>query len=367
MHQAIRPLENHDMSGLDVEDNRRILIVTDAWRPQVNGVVRTLEATAQELTLMGHDVHFLTPADFHSLPCPTYPEIRLSLARKSDVARRIAAIAPDYIHISTEGPLGIAARRYCLTNGFNFTTAYHTKFPDYIKARFGIPIRWTYAFIRWFHQPSQAIMCATPSVASELGTYGLAHSYSWSRGVDVDLFTPSRRLSKTIPAALKDLPKPILLYVGRIAVEKNIEDFLNAKVPGTKVVVGGGPQLEDLRARYPDALFIGPQFGEDLANIYAASDVFVFPSKTDTFGLVLLEALASGTPVAAYPVTGPIDVIGKAAVGCLDNDLDLAIRRALSASRTLCRTYAMQFSWRSSAQQFLGNLVATKINQIVSR
>ncbi|MDA5194815.1 glycosyltransferase family 4 protein [Govanella unica] len=340
---------------------KRVIIVTDAWAPQINGVVRTLEATARELARLGHEVTFITPQSFKSLPCPTYPEIRLSLPLFGQFTRVMEAALGDqedrYIHISTEGPLGLAARAYCLRHGLKFTTAYHTKFPEYVEARFHLPISWTYRFIRWFHRPSAAIMCATAGVAQDLAQHGILHSCRWSRGVDVEHYNPGRRLTAKLPPEFLALPKPVLLYVGRVAVEKNIEAFLDCEAPGSKVVVGAGPQLASLRARYPEVLFLGPRYGDELADLYAASDVFVFPSRTDTFGLVLLEALASGTPVAAYPVTGPLDVIGAGPAGCLDSDLGQAIVGALRRRREDCRAHALSQSWDACARQFLGNLV----------
>ncbi len=330
-----------------------IVIITDAWRPQVNGVVRTLEMTTRELRKRGHTVTLVTPDLFWSVPCPSYPEIRLSLVSRRRLGRTIDAARPDFIHISTEGPLGLAARNYCVSRNLSFTTAYHTKFPDYIHARIRLPIALSYRFIRWFHAPSSAVMCATPSIAGELEQYGIPHTQRWSRGVDVDLFKPAHYPA---PAALAGLPRPILLYVGRVAVEKNIEDFLALPTPGTKVVVGGGPQLNVLRTKYRNAVFVGPKYGEDLAAFYAAANVFVFPSRTDTFGLVLLEALASGTPVAAYPAPGPVDVIGNAPVGGLDTNLESAVRRALGISPARCRDYAMSYTWAACTEQFLANL-----------
>jgi glycosyltransferase involved in cell wall biosynthesis len=334
-------------------DRNRIVIVTDAWRPQVNGVVRTLEMTAAELRQRGYDVTFITPEPFWSLPCPTYPEIRLSLVTRYRVGQMIAAARPNYIHISTEGPLGLAARNYCVSKGLAFTTAFHTKFPEYVHARIRVPINWSYRFIHWFHRASETVMCATPSIAVELADQGIVHTQRWSRGVDVDLFRPDRHEA---PKELDGLAHPILLYVGRVTVEKNIEDFLEIRTTGTKVVVGSGPQLAALKARYPDAHFMGPRYGEDLAAFYAAADVFVFPSRTDTFGLVLLEALASGTPVAAYPAPGPVDVIGTAPVGVLNNDLERAVKDALGISGKQCRDYALNYTWAACTDQFLANL-----------
>lgn len=331
------------------------MIVTDAWRPQMNGVVRTLEATTQCLTALGHQVTMITPAFFRSLPCPTYPEIRLSLAAPKTVGRLIGAAMPDAIHISTEGPLGYAARSHCLKHGLEFTTAFHTKFPEYVRARIGLPVSWTYAALKRFHAPSSAVMCATASLADDLAHHGIHHTKRWSRGVDVDHYRPDRR-GAGLPATLRDMPRPLLLYVGRVAVEKNLEAFLSQKTIGTKLVVGDGPSREHLQQKYPDTHFLGAKFGDDLADLYAAADVFVFPSLTDTFGLVVLEALASGTPVAAYPVTGPKDIIGTHHAGCLDNDLGRAIHGALSVPRENCRRLAMDYTWEICSRQFLANL-----------
>ncbi|HUK06483.1 MAG TPA: glycosyltransferase family 1 protein [Stellaceae bacterium] len=329
----------------------RIALVSDAWRPQMNGVVRTLTKTTAELQALGHDVHTITPEPYPSIACPTYPEIRLALVSGRRIAEALEASSPDAIHISTEGPLGIAVRRYCLRRGLAFTTAFHTRFPEYVWARFRVPLRLTYAFLRRFHGAGQALMVATPAVERELARRGFRNLRRWTRGVDADLFSPDRR------GDWSELPRPIFLTVGRLAVEKNIAAFLDLDLPGCKVVVGDGPQLAELRRRYPKALFIGKREGEELARCYAAADVFVFPSRTDTFGLVLLEALAAGVPVAAYPVAGPIDVIGDAPVGRLDQDLRRAALQCLDVPRKACREYALKFSWRASAEQFLCNLV----------
>ncbi|WP_142850443.1 glycosyltransferase family 1 protein [Telmatospirillum sp. J64-1] len=327
----------------------RIVIVTDAWAPQVNGVVRTLGALVGELQRTGHEVATITPQDFKTMPCPTYPEIRLSLFPRRKLARLIEAARPCAIHIATEGPLGWAARAYCLRKGLPFTTAYHTRFPEYVRARFGIPLAVSYALIRRFHASAATVMVATETVEREIHTWGITRTSRWTRGVDTDLFRPH-------PQQVYDLPRPIFLYVGRLAVEKNIEAFLSLDLPGSKVVVGDGPQRQDLEQKYPGVLFTGAKQGADLAAHYAGADVFVFPSRTDTFGLVLLEALACGLPVAAYPVPGPLDVIGNAEVGCLDEDLRQAAMKALGISREACRSYADNFSWSASAAQFLGNL-----------
>ncbi|SLN32109.1 glycosyltransferase family 4 protein [Oceanibacterium hippocampi] len=334
----------------------RLVLVTDAWHPQVNGVVRTLQAIGDELVAMGHDVVRITPSDFRTLPCPTYPEIRLSLTGRRGVGRRIAAADPDFIHIATEGPLGIAARRYCVGEGLHFTTGFHTRFPEYLRARAPIPLAWSYAFLRWFHGPSSNVMVPTESVRQVLVAQGFDNLRIVSRGVDTELY-------RLAPADAFDLPRPIAINVGRVAVEKNIQAFLDMPFAGSKVVVGDGPMLGHFRRRYPDVIFTGAKFGAELARHYASADVFVFPSRTDTFGLVLLEALAAGTPVAAYPVSGPKDVIGKAAIGCLDDDLAQATRRALQIPREDCRRFALGFSWRAVAESFL-DILAPACGQI---
>ena len=330
----------------------RVLIVSDAWEPQVNGVVRTLQAMRRELSGRGHEVIMLTPDLFHSLPCPTYPEIRLAMAWPRTIGERIAAIAPDAIHLATEGPLCLAARRYCLNNQLAFTTAYHTQFPDYVERRTGIPASAVWRYIRWFHAPAAAVLASTPSIRDQLASHGIGPLAAWGRGVDLAQFTPS-----TSPdPVLVDLPRPVMLYVGRVAVEKNIEAFLMGKHPGTRVVVGDGPARADLAQRYPDALFVGKLDGAALASAYAAADVFVFPSRTDTFGLVIIEALASGVPVAAYPVTGPRDLV-VSGTGALDDDLDRAIATALTCDRAACARYGAGFTWAASADQFVSALV----------
>ncbi|MGH6781265.1 MAG: glycosyltransferase family 4 protein, partial [Sphingomonadaceae bacterium] len=309
----------------------RICIVTDAWEPQVNGVVRTLKAVRAELQAMGHEVLVISPDLFLSLPCPTYPEIRLAMTRTATVGSMIANFAPDAIHLATEGPLCVAARRWCLRRAFPFTTAYHTQFPDYVEKRTGMPAEWVWRYIQWFHGPARAVLASTPSIRRTLADHGIHRLRHWGRGVDLASFRPDA----LPPPAYAGLKRPIQLYVGRVAVEKNIEAFLETDEPGTKVIVGDGPARAELTARYPDAVFLGSLSGEMLAGAYAGADVFVFPSRTDTFGLVMIEALACGTPVAAYPVTGPIDVIDES-VGALDEDLGAAICRAQRRSRVLC-------------------------------
>ena len=327
----------------------RLLIVTDAWFPQVNGVVRTLSAVREQLERDGHEVRALTPEGHCTFPCPTYPEIRLALVPGQAVLRTIDDFDPDAIHIATEGPLGWAARRICLRRNLPFTTGYHTRFPEYVHARFRVPPAWSYLILRRFHNAGQGAMVASPSLAHALRQRNFRTVKPWTRGVDLALFRPWGK------AAL-DLPRPVFLYCGRVAVEKNLPAFLEAPLPGTKVVVGDGPLRPELARRYPAARFTGYKTGEDLARHIAAADVFVFPSRTDTFGLVLLEALACGVPVAAYPVTGPVDAIRSETVGCLNDDLALAAHTALGKSPEACRAYAERYSWADCARMFLDNL-----------
>jgi glycosyltransferase involved in cell wall biosynthesis len=332
--------------------SHRILIVTDAWFPQVNGVVRTLATVTAELRAMGHVVEVIGPDRFRTIPCPTYPDIPLSLLPRRRLVRMIEQFNPDALHIATEGPLGMAARSWARRTGFSFTTAFHTRFAEYIRARTRVPVRPIYAWMRRFHGAGRGMMVATESLQDELIARGFRNILPWSRGVDLDLFKPE-------PREEWGLPRPVFIYVGRVAVEKNIGAFLDLDLPGSKVVVGGGPQLASLRRAYPRVRFTGPRYGEALARAYAGSDVFVFPSLTDTFGLVLLEALACGTPVAAFPVTGPKDVLAGAAgpVGAVSDDLREAALRALHADRDACRAHAERFSWRACAELFLSHLV----------
>jgi glycosyltransferase involved in cell wall biosynthesis len=329
----------------------RILIVTDAWEPQVNGVVRTLKSTRVELERLGHQVRMVTPLSFRTLPCPTYPDIRLSIFPRRGVDKRIREFAPQAIHIATEGPLGMAARAYALRNGVPFTTAYHTRFPEYVKARTALPLGFTYSFLRWFHGPAQAMMVPTEVVRRDLLANGFAAEkvVLWSRGVDLGIFRPGLKMRH-------ELRPPIFLYVGRVAVEKNIEAFLRLDLPGSKWVAGDGPDLAKLKSRYPQVKFTGVLNQLELATLYNAADVFVFPSRTDTFGLVLLEAMACGCPVAAYPVTGPVDVIGDSPAGALDEDLHAACLRALTIDRAAARQHAERYSWEACTRQFLAHL-----------
>jgi glycosyltransferase involved in cell wall biosynthesis len=327
----------------------RVLVATDAWHPQINGVVHTLSELARAAPRLGASIAFLTPEGLPCLPLPTYPDIRLAVARPPAIAQRIVELRPAAIHIATEGPLGLLVRQYCRANGLAFTTSFHTRFPEYVAARTPIPENWTWAALRWFHGAAGGVMAATPALQAELVSRGFDNVMPWPRGVDATLFRPR-------PRADLGLPRPVFLTVGRLAVEKNIEAFLALDLPGTKVVVGDGPARAELTRRFPDAAFLGVHQGEDLARVYAAADVFVFPSRTDTYGLVLLEALASGVPVAAFPVSGPRDVVGDVPVAVLDQDLRAACINALTLSREECRAFALGETWEASARCFLGNV-----------
>ena len=327
-----------------------IAVVTDAWHPQINGVVTTLGHTVRTLQEFGHRVEVINPTQFRSFPCPTYPEISLAPVTPATLRRRLDDIAPDSIHIATEGPLGWAARAACLHRGFPFTTSYHTRFPEYVRLRLPVPLTLSYAVMRTFHRPSRHVMAATPALKAELESRGFNNVALWSRGVDTTLFSPGQK-------SFFDLPRPVFLYMGRVAVEKNIEAFLSLDLPGSKVVVGDGPARNELERKYRDARFCGMQTGAALAAHVAAADVFVFPSLTDTFGVVLLEAMACGVPVAAYPVTGPQSVVTSGYNGCLDHDLRRAALRALTIPAGHCRGSAMEFSWEKCTRQFLANLV----------
>ena len=328
----------------------RVLITTDAWHPQVNGVVRTLTSLARSASSLDAEISFLTPDGFPSVGVPTYPGLRIALPNRREIARRIEAAAPEAIHIATEGPIGWAVRGYCRRHKLAFTTSYTTRFPEYVAVRTMIPASVGYALLRHFHAAASTTMVATASLRQELSERGFRKLGFWTRGVDTDLFAPDR------PATI-DLPRPIFMTMGRVAVEKNLEAFLSLDLPGTKVVIGDGPQRAQLAQKYPDTVFLGEKKGEDLRSHLAAADVFVFPSLTDTFGVVQLEALACGTPVAAFPVTGPVDVIADHPIGALDRDLRSACLRALTMSREACRSFALGRSWENSARQFIGNLV----------
>jgi glycosyltransferase involved in cell wall biosynthesis len=327
----------------------KVLVATDAWHPQVNGVVRTLGSLARAASKLGVTIDFLSPDGFPSYPVPTYPGLRLAWPSRRRIAACIEAARPDAIHLATEGPIGFAVRSYCRRRGRPFTTSYTTRFPEYISVRSPIPEAWIYAALRWFHAAAGVTMVATPSLMSELGQRGFTNLGMWTRGVDIDLFRPDRAVDL-------GLPRPVFMTVGRVAVEKNLEAFLSLDLPGSKVVIGDGPQAEKLKRGFPDAKFLGPLENGTLAAHLAAADVFVFPSRTDTFGIVQLEALASGVPVAAFPVTGPRDVVGNNPVGVLHEDLGVACVEALRLSRDACRKFALNYSWENSARQFLGHV-----------
>jgi glycosyltransferase involved in cell wall biosynthesis len=331
----------------------RVLIATDAWHPQINGVVRTLTSLARSARSLGVTMDFLTPEGFPSLPVPTYPGLRLALPGPAGIAQRIEQASPDAIHIATEGPIGHMVRRYCVNRGLPFTTSYTTRFPEYISARLSIPEAWSYAVLRHFHSAATVTMVSTPSLMAEFKERGFKNLGMWTRGVDTELFRPEHAIAL-------DLPRPIFVSVGRIAVEKNLEAFLSLDLPGTKLVIGQGPQQAALQRRFPDAKFTGLLEDSALAAHLAAADVFVFPSRTDTFGVVQLEALACGVPIAAFPVTGPRDVIADNPIGIVDEDLRAACMGALQMSREACRNFALTRSWDNSARQFIGH-----INQVV--
>lgn len=323
----------------------KIAIITDAWKPQVNGVVTTLGKTAHHLRELGHEVSMITPETFRTVPCPTYPSIRLAIFPKRRLSKMLNRLKPDAIHIATEGPLGLAARRYCQHLKLKFTTSYHTQFPEYLRLRAPIPLSISYAFMRWFHGAAQRTLVPTPTQLNNLSQWRMKNLKIWSRGVDTTLFHPNydRHLQGNTP---------IIMYMGRVAIEKNIEAFINLKNRGEKYIVGDGPDLDALKQQHPDIHFVGAKFGEELASHVAAADVFVFPSRTDTFGLVLLESMACGVPVAAYPVTGPIDVVEHTKTGYLDEDLELAVEQALKLDNHACRQHALKFTWENCTRQF---------------
>jgi glycosyltransferase involved in cell wall biosynthesis len=328
----------------------KLLIATDAWAPQVNGVVRTLQATIREIRSRGIEVVVVEPSRFLTVGMPTYPDIRLALVTQLHLNDILAREMPDNVHISTEGPIGLAARKACIAQGRRFTTSYHTRFPEYLSARAPVPENWSYALLRRFHRPSARVLVSTESLRQELSDHGFSNLALWPRGVDTELFHPR-------DIDVLNLPRPIFLSVGRLAVEKNIDGFLSLDLPGSKVVVGDGPQAAELKARFPKAHFLGMRSGQALAEVYASADVFVFPSLTDTYGIVLLEAAASGLPSAAFPVTGPRDVIGNSGIGILDDDLRRAAMAALRIPRDNCRAFALQRSWASATDAFLAHVM----------
>jgi glycosyltransferase involved in cell wall biosynthesis len=329
----------------------RLLMVSDAWHPQVNGVVRTLATVAEELHAAGDIVEVIGPDRFRTMPMPSYPEIRLALRPGPVLRRLVDGFAPDAVHIATEGPIGWAMRALCRQRGWPFTASFHTKFPEYLQARTGLPPRLAWAVLRRFHAAAAGTFAATPSLAAELRARGFERVRPWTRGVDLDLFQPEPR------EGWDGLPRPVFLYAGRVAVEKNIEAFLALDLPGSKVVVGDGPQRAELARRFPEVHFAGWRQGQALARAYAGADVFVFPSRTDTFGLVMLEAMACGTPVAAYPVTGPLDIVPGSGAGVLDQDLGRAARAALRLDRAAARAHAERYSWAACAAAFRRQVV----------
>ncbi len=346
-----RPKQRFTMP--DPKSGLKIAIATDAWKPQLNGVVRTLETLGEILTRFGNEVRYITPNEFKSVPLPSYPEIRLSLLPNRRVAKIINEFKPDAVHIATEGPIGRAVRRFCKRRDYPFTTSFHTRFPEYANERWAVPISWGYAVLKDFHKDGETMMVATPGLMDELRGRGFVDMKLWARGVDLQQFQPGDRTH------LDHYPRPIYLYVGRLAVEKSIEDFLRLDLPGTKLIVGEGPQREDLEARFKNAVFVGPKYGLELTKFYQGADVFVFPSRTDTFGLVNVEALACGVPVAAYPVRGPLEILDGAPEGCgaMNEDLRQACLDAWEKrDPAQCRKWAENFSWESASRQFIANL-----------
>ncbi|MEZ5925771.1 MAG: glycosyltransferase family 1 protein [Hyphomicrobiaceae bacterium] len=337
------------MPPTDTSAPFRILVATDAWHPQVNGVVRTYERLADEVGALGAELVFLTPEDRFTLPLPSYPEIRLAPIGRRTVAETFDGAGASYLHIATEGPIGLAARRFARDRLMPFTTSFHTRFADYLSERLPVPLGWGYAAQRWFHNAGAGMLVSTPSLAEELAQRGFKNILAWTRGVDTDLYRP--RADRQFGDG------PVFLYVGRVAVEKNLDAFLSLDLPGKKVIVGAGPAHDELMRRYPSAVFTGPRFGEALARCYASADVFVFPSRTDTFGIVLLEAMASGVPVAAFPVTGPRDVVAPGLGGILSDDLGAAALQAMALDRGAVRGHALGFSWRQAARMFLDNVI----------
>lgn len=333
----------------DLRTPLKIALITDAWHPQINGVVTTLSTIAAQLRSFGHEVELFTPDQYQNWPCPTYPEIRLALLCRSKTWKRLDDFHPEAIHIATEGPLGIAARKYCKNRSVPFTTSFHTLFAEYVNLRTGIPVSWGYRFLAWFHNAGKRTMIATPTLVEQLKDRGFKHPALWSRGVDTELFCPRAR-------GRLGQEGPKLLYVGRVAIEKNIESFLALETEGVKYIIGDGPQRGELEQKYPKAVFLGYKTGVDLAEHVADADVFVFPSRTDTFGLVMLEALAAGVPVAAYPVQGPLDVILSDTIGALHEDLSVAVQNALTKDRQACRQYALNYSWENCARLFESHL-----------
>ncbi len=333
----------------------KIAFITDAWHPQINGVVTTIDNTCKTLREQGNELLMITPDQFNTIPCPSYPSIKLAVFCYPKVKKLLDNFSPDRIHIATEGPLGLAARKYCLKHKLAFTTSFHTLFAEYTHLRFKVPISWGYRLLHWFHNPASHIMVATGRVETDLIKRGFKKEkfVRWSRGVDTDRFKPRDK-------GHLSYPRPISMFVGRVAVEKSIEDFLALSIPGTKVVVGDGPQLSQLKSQYPEAVFHGFETGEPLAKTMAAADIFVFPSRTDTFGIVMLDALACGLPVAAYPVQGPLDVLIDNQTGCMRENLQEAFYDAIKLKSEDCRKQALTYSWQNCSAQFFKNLVPVR-------
>jgi len=331
----------------------KIAIATDAWESQTNGVVTTLKATIETLIELGHEIRVISPQGRFSIPAPSYPEIRLALAPGRHIAREIAGFRPHAIHIATEGPVGLAMRRYCRRHRLPFTTSYHTRYPEYLNARWPIPISVSYAWLRRFHNAAARTFVASESLRVQLSAKGFARLHLWRRGVNLERFRP---LASSLPQELMGLRRPLMAYMGRLAVEKNIEAFLRLQVPGTKLLIGNGPQRAELIARYPDAVLTGYRFGDELAALLSSADVFVFPSRTDTFGLAMIEALACGTPVAAFPVPGPLDVLEHGVTGVMSENLAQAIEGALQLDRQVCAERARAFTWIAATRQFFEGL-----------
>jgi glycosyltransferase involved in cell wall biosynthesis len=331
----------------------KIIIASDAWEPQTNGVVTTLKATSERLGRLGHDVRVISPQGLLSIPAPSYPEIRLAVAPGFAIAREIKSFRPHAIHIATEGPIGVTMRRFCRRHGMPFTTAYHTRYPEYLNARWPIPLSVSYAWLRRFHNAAARTFVSSNSLRTQLSEKGFLRLHKWQRGVDLQLFRP---LPGQLPKELEGVPRPVMAYMGRVEIEKNIDAFLRLKLPGTKVVIGNGPARAELATRYPDVMFVGFRYGDELAAMLSAADAFVFPSLTDTFGLAMIEALACGVPVAAFPVPGPIDVIEAGVTGVLNEDLAVAIQGALKLDRSVCAERAKAFTWEAATEQFLEGL-----------
>lgn len=333
----------------------RILLATDAWRPQLNGVVVTLEHTVAQLRSLGHEVRVVEPSRFLRCPFPGYPEVELALAPRAGVERELLAFLPEAVHIATEGPIGLATRAFCLRHGWPFTTAFHTRFPEYLSARRLAPVALTYAYLRRFHAPARRCLVSTASLEKTLAEQGFARLARWERGVDTDRFKPAVRSPQW--------QRPLLGYLGRLAIEKNVDDFLRLTLPGTRLVIGDGPERARLQEQYPTAIFAGRLEGDDLARLLAQIDVLVFPSRTDTFGLVMLEALACGVPVAAYRVAGPVDIVRDGGTGALDDSLERAVQRAMRIDPMRCREFALEHSWTAATRQFLGHLAPIGVQE----